>query len=118
MTAGVRISLLLEPRVAQVLLSATLGNWGLFSAELLEDSYQLLGMAEAGLAPKVFAERHSKLRTPINAILLQLLIIGASGSTPSVLRHSLRFIKWIAILIGTFIMTHDFVVSWVPIREG
>lgn len=59
-----------------VVISATFGNWGLYSAELLEDSYQLLGMSEAGLAPKIFSKRHATLGTPINAILLQFVIIG------------------------------------------
>ena len=43
---------------------------------LLEDSFQLLGMAEAGLAPKFFGKRHETLGTPIRAIVVQVVVIG------------------------------------------
>ena len=59
-----------------VLASSALSNWGLFSSELLEDSFQLLGMAEAGLAPRFFAARHPRLGTPLLAILFQLVILS------------------------------------------
>ena len=59
-----------------LLLAVALGNWGLYASELLEDSYQLLGMAEVGMAPRVFAKRHARLGTPINAILIQLVAIS------------------------------------------
>ena len=61
---------------ASVVASATLSNWGLYASELLEDSFQLLGMAQVGLAPSIFGKRHRTLGTPVNAILFQLLIIG------------------------------------------
>ena len=57
-----------------VLVSALVSNWGLFSAELLGDSYQLLGMAHVGLAPRVFGRRSRRFGTPLNAIMLQLFI--------------------------------------------
>ena len=41
-----------------------------------QDSFQLLGMAEAGLAPKCFAVRHPRFGTPVRAIAVQLLMIG------------------------------------------
>lgn len=59
-----------------VIASSAAGNWGLFASELLEDSYQLLGMAEAGMAPRFFRRRHPRFRTPWNAILFQALIIA------------------------------------------
>ena len=59
-----------------VLLSAVISNWGLFASELLEDSFQLLGMAQVGLAPTVFGRRSKTFNTPVNAILLQALIIA------------------------------------------
>ena len=59
-----------------VLVSSLCSNWGLFASTLLEDSYQLLGMAEAGLAPKLFKKRHPRLGTPVRAILLQVVIVG------------------------------------------
>ena len=59
-----------------ILATSTLSNWGLFASELLEDSYQLLGMAEMGLAPRVFASVSPRTGTPINAILFQFVIIA------------------------------------------
>ncbi|KAL1528025.1 hypothetical protein AB1Y20_009394 [Prymnesium parvum] len=59
-----------------VLISSCLGNWGLFASELLEDTYQLLGMAECGLAPRCFSKRHSVTGTPVRAILFQLGVIA------------------------------------------
>lgn len=59
-----------------IIVSSALGNWGLFASELLEDSYQLLGMAEAGMAPRFFGRRHPHFHTPVNAILFQFGIIA------------------------------------------
>jgi amino acid transporter len=59
-----------------IVVSTIIGSWGLFVSELLEDSYQLLGMAEMGLVSKVFAKRHPVHDTPWHAIVFQLLIIG------------------------------------------
>lgn len=53
-----------------------MSNWGLFAAELLEDSYQLLGMAEMGLAPPFFATRSGCTGTPIRVILFQYLLLA------------------------------------------
>ncbi len=33
-------------------LSAAVGGWGLFVTELLEDSFQIQGMAESGMMPR------------------------------------------------------------------
>jgi amino acid transporter len=59
-----------------IVISTIIGSWGLFVSELLEDSYQLLGMAEMGLVWKGFAKRHPKHDTPWNAIFFQLIIIA------------------------------------------
>lgn len=48
--------------------AALLSNMGLFEAEMSSDSFQLLGMGEMGMLPKVFAKR-SKYGTPILGIL-------------------------------------------------
>jgi amino acid transporter len=48
--------------------AALLSNMGLFEAEMSSDSFQLLGMGEMGMLPKVFAKR-SKYDTPILGIL-------------------------------------------------
>jgi amino acid transporter len=61
---------------AWMLGTSILSNWGLFASELLEDSYQLLGMAEMGLAPRFFASVSPRTGTPINAILFQFVIIA------------------------------------------
>ncbi|CAK9216526.1 unnamed protein product [Sphagnum troendelagicum] len=53
--------------------AAALSNMGLFEAEMSSDSFQLLGMAETGMLPKVFAVR-SKYGTPVLGI-----ICSASG---------------------------------------
>lgn len=58
-----------------VMLSSIASTWGLFTSELLSDSFQLLGMAEAGLAPRAFAKR-SRFGTPLRAITLQLLLVA------------------------------------------
>lgn len=59
-----------------VMITSAMSNWGLFASELLEDSYQLLGMAEMGLAPRVFARRCACTDTPLHAIALQFVMIA------------------------------------------
>ncbi|KAG0575898.1 hypothetical protein KC19_5G038600 [Ceratodon purpureus] len=48
--------------------AALLANMGLFEAEMSSDSFQLLGMGEQGMLPKVFAKR-SKHGTPMLGII-------------------------------------------------
>jgi amino acid transporter len=48
--------------------AAAFSNMGLFEAEMSSDSFQLLGMAETGMLPKIFAIR-SKYGTPTLGIL-------------------------------------------------
>lgn len=54
-------------------IAAALSNMGLFEAEMSSDSFQLLGMGEAGMLPQVFSYR-SKYGTPVLGI-----ICSASG---------------------------------------
>ena len=56
--------------------AAIVGNCGMFVAELLEDSYQLYGMARTNLAPACFGRLHRYSKTPVRAILFLLLIIA------------------------------------------
>eukprot|EP00850_Spirogloea_muscicola_P005927 SM000027S09708 [mRNA] locus=s27:914114:917299:+ [translate_table: standard] len=56
-----------------IMAAAAFSNMGLFEAEMSSDSFQLLGMAERGLLPDVFAKR-SKYGTPVLAI-----VCSASG---------------------------------------
>jgi len=58
-----------------VLVSTALSNLGMFSAELLEDSFQLQGMAEIGIAPKCFKYRLPRSGAPIAGITLQVCIV-------------------------------------------
>lgn len=70
-----------------MLLTSTLGNWGLFAAELLEDSYQLLGMVEMGLAP-AFLGGVSARDTPVRIIMLQCVIPDAILRSPPTHTHT------------------------------
>ena len=56
---------------------AVIGYAGLFSAEFVEDSFQLQGMAETGLGPRVLAYTHPRFGTPWAAMAISLVLIGA-----------------------------------------
>ncbi|XP_009355624.2 probable polyamine transporter At1g31830 isoform X1 [Pyrus x bretschneideri] len=51
-----------------VLSASALSNMGMFVAEMSSDSFQLLGMAERGMLPSIFAKR-SRYGTPLTGIL-------------------------------------------------
>jgi len=55
-----------------VLLSQAVANWGLFSAQMIEGSFQLQGMAEVGIVPRVFRYRHPVTGAAYVANALQL----------------------------------------------
>ena len=40
---------------SSIVVSSLLGNLGLFIAEMTKDGYQLTGMADLGVAPKIFS---------------------------------------------------------------
>jgi amino acid transporter len=63
---------------AWVVFSAGVSNVALFLAELSADAFQLMGMAERGFVPKIFAQR-SRHGTPTYGILLGLLVIILMG---------------------------------------
>ena len=48
----------------------------MYIAEMFEDSWQLLGMAEQGMMPKFLAKRHPTFDTPVNAVLLSYVLIA------------------------------------------
>eukprot|EP00939_MAST-03C_sp_MAST-3C-sp1_P004069 g4069.t1 len=50
---------------------------GQYSAELLEDSFQLLGVAEANMLPAIFAWKHPRFRTPWFAIVFQMGLVAS-----------------------------------------
>ena len=56
--------------------SALLSTWGMYASGLFCCSFQLLGMAEIGIAPRLFARRHRCTGTPLHSIALQLLLVA------------------------------------------
>jgi len=64
------------PWLAWAMLASTLiSNWGMYTSEVLEDSFQLLGMAEVGLAPSIFLVR-AKSGAPIVAIAVITVLVA------------------------------------------
>lgn len=59
-----------------IIFSSTIGAFGLYMAELFEDSWQLCGMSEAKLIPKCFSTRHSVYGTPIGASMFSIFCIS------------------------------------------
>ncbi|CAN6325093.1 unnamed protein product [Urochloa humidicola] len=59
---------------------AVLSSVGMFEAQLSSGSYQLLGMADLGLLPAVFARRAARLRTPWVAISASAAVTLAASS--------------------------------------
>jgi len=57
-----------------IVVTSFVGNAGMYTAEVFEDSWQLCGMARQGLMPSIFARKHGD--TPTVAILFSLLIIA------------------------------------------
>jgi amino acid transporter len=62
-----------------IVVAAAVSQLGQFEAEMSTDSYQLLGMAERGFIPSVFAKRSSH-GTPTYAILASSIGIAAMAS--------------------------------------
>ena len=58
-----------------IVIASCCSNVGMYMTELFVDSFQLLGMAELGLAPELFARRHVTYDTPRNAIYASLVVI-------------------------------------------
>ena len=44
---------------------SVVSNFGMYVAELMEDTWQLCGMAECGLAPRFFAKKTVKYGAPV-----------------------------------------------------
>jgi amino acid transporter len=59
-------------------LAAAVSNIGLFEAEMSGDAYQLMGMADRGLIPKIFCRR-SRFGTPTYGILVGTFVIFCLG---------------------------------------
>ena len=55
-----------------MLLASTMTNVGMFEAEMSSDAWQVAGMAERGIIPKIFGQR-SKYESPHYGVLLSLL---------------------------------------------
>ncbi|EGZ28510.1 hypothetical protein PHYSODRAFT_309368 [Phytophthora sojae] len=58
-----------------VVLATFCSNAGMYIAELFCDSFQILGMAECGLAPVFLKARNKRFNTPHNAVFASLVII-------------------------------------------
>lgn len=61
---------------AWLVFASAVSNIALFEAEMSGDAYQLMGMADRGLIPKLFTRR-SRFGTPRNGILLNTFVILA-----------------------------------------
>jgi amino acid transporter len=84
---------------AWMLLAAAVSNIGLFEAEMSGDAYQLMGMADRGLIPKVFSKR-SRFGTPTNGILVGTAVIFCLGVADfDALVEMLNFAYAIALLM-------------------
>lgn len=59
-----------------VLCASIIGNMGMYIAEMFEDSWQLYGMAENGMAPSVFGKLHPTYKTPVNGIIFSTFLIA------------------------------------------
>ena len=59
---------------AWMVFAAAISNIALYQAEMSGDAYQLMGMADRGLIPKLFTKR-SRFGTPENGIILNTLVI-------------------------------------------
>lgn len=59
-----------------VVLASVAGNAGMYTAEVFEDSWQLCGMARAGLAPAVFGRRYKGEGVPYVAVGLALAVVA------------------------------------------
>uniref|UniRef100_A0A7I4DY35 Uncharacterized protein n=1 Tax=Physcomitrium patens TaxID=3218 RepID=A0A7I4DY35_PHYPA len=80
-------------------IAALLSNMGLFEAEMSSDSFQLLGMGEMGMLPKVFAKR-SKHGTPLLGILFSASgVLLLSFMSFQEIVEFLNFLYCIAMLI-------------------
>jgi len=81
-------------------LAAGISNLALFEAELSSDSYQLMGMAQRGHLPKIFAWKSSRFGTPVMGILTgTFVIILMSVADFSQLVELLNFNYAIALLM-------------------
>ena len=60
-----------------ILVGTVFGNAALFLAEVFEDAFLLLGMAERGLAPKIFRRRTARTQAPAWSFLAATVVILA-----------------------------------------
>jgi len=60
-----------------IVIASFAGNAGMYSAEIFEDSWQLCGMARAGLMPEIFGTRYKDDGPPYVAIGFALLVVAA-----------------------------------------
>jgi amino acid transporter len=63
-----------------ILASSWLGCCALFIAEVFEDAYLLLGMAEENFVPEIFAYRHPTRDTPVVSLLFGVVLLLCASS--------------------------------------
>ena len=59
-----------------IIIASFLGNMGLFIAKMFENSWQIQGMADAGVIPRVFSYLHPRFGSPWLATALSFSIIA------------------------------------------
>lgn len=59
-----------------LVVAAFAGNIGMYIAEIFEDSWQLFGMARAGLVPRFLGTRNKRFGTPLNSVLVSYVCIA------------------------------------------
>mmetsp|Transcript_50 Transcript_50/g.106 ORF Transcript_50/g.106 Transcript_50/m.106 type:complete len:660 (-) Transcript_50:210-2189(-) len=67
---------------AVLIFSGVVGNMGQHVAELFEDTWQLHGMAKCGLAPRLFAYKHPRFKTPLTAVVFSVLLMVVLVALP------------------------------------
>lgn len=102
---------------AWTVFAAAISNIALFQAEMSGDAYQLMGMADRGLIPKLFTRR-SRFGTPTNGIILgTFVIVAVSVADFDQLVEMLNFAYSLSMLLefAAFIklrMTSDDDIDW------
>ncbi|OQR98296.1 Amino Acid-Polyamine-Organocation (APC) Family [Thraustotheca clavata] len=61
--------------LALITIATVASNWGQYSSQMFVVSYQLTGMAESGLAPKIFLKRAERTDVPYMSVALSILVI-------------------------------------------
>ncbi|KAM6554932.1 hypothetical protein CsatB_015694 [Cannabis sativa] len=81
-------------------IGAVLSAIGLFQAQLSSSSYQILGMAEIGVLPKIFEYRSKKFNTPLFGILVSVgIVLGMAYMDFEVIIAAANFLYSLGMLL-------------------